>query len=791
MVNSEKYCQIPKDCEVHGIFANNHNNMFKAISCYMKNGSKLEFENDFNSTNCVSLQYKSIDLYFKKPNRKSSILVKNSINMSNLIEFTSEKEIAFRYVLFDSFKGFDINIYEYENLSFYFPTIFMVECFQCNFEFYKSGKKIESCEEMSKETEITSIFQLISHLNSLKVKFVLDNGNKRICPLAFKNVFLFELSIEGYNSYILKKTLSFTSDTFSDLNSVIMSLKIDVVNIDIDLNLINPSVFANLTSIMIFNDVNSIHPDMFVEFKAINRIEIMSNTFKSLIHNGGIEWVKNINKGLDVNLTDLHQNLDSLKIIIINSNVIYRSSLSQTFPDEDFCIYKDFPFNQMVYIKALPISEDVTCTFLYLIQYYKYYMDVFALEPDYLNQYENAKFFADLKSNSSCNFEQRLNKCDISEFKIKPITSNEKLQISMESAKIIIHISTYPISIVGIVTNILIIITISSGINKAEFNGFNQYKYLRINSVLNCLILFIHITKSLNMCEFPYQLFCSQIRKVVFFQYFNGIFHDVVFTALQFMSNFIYMAFAFNRISLIGKDHNKLVKFMSDLGIKKYIVATFIISVCFSAIKFFSYRVNYGQPYYSYPIDYNSQTVYFTDNINLAYFILNSISDLFNYCVFLFVHLIIDVGMVVKLRQTLNEKLDKAKLFYSKEVQEKRQEENASVVNNAIFMVILNTFVSVLLKFPTCIYSIITLVYQVNRRSGANLNSFGKFYFLYCVEATFCQTYIQISGFLYLLSISIVLFFYKHFDKKIKVSFERKFSKKKDNTKKKNNSSSF
>lgn len=47
---------IVHDCEVHGIFANNHNNMFKAISCYMKNGSKLEFENDLiNITNCVLL----------------------------------------------------------------------------------------------------------------------------------------------------------------------------------------------------------------------------------------------------------------------------------------------------------------------------------------------------------------------------------------------------------------------------------------------------------------------------------------------------------------------------------------------------------------------------------------------------------------------------------------------------------------------------------------------------------------------------------------------------------------
>jgi len=57
-----------------------------------------------------------------------------------------------------------------------------------------------------------------------------------------------------------------------------------------------------------------------------------------------------------------------------------------------------------------------------------------------------------------------------------------------------------------------------------------------------------------------------------------------VFGAFRFMCRLTYVAFALNRISLLGKDQSGLVKFMSEVGIKKFIGVTLIISFGYSDI---------------------------------------------------------------------------------------------------------------------------------------------------------------------------------------------------------------
>jgi hypothetical protein len=478
----------------------------------------------------------------------------------------------------------------------------------------------------------------------------------------------------------------------------------------------------------------------------------------------------------------LWRNLEKTSFIVLDCFNSANPKLSDLFPEEDFCLYRDFPFNQLVSIVMLCQSESelasrtkLTCTHLFLIQYYKPLFYFLNIDHEY---YAGVKSFINLEefeSMSTCDFKQRLDKCNRSEFEIKPVGSIFKTGEDVELAKVVFHLLSYPISIFGIVTNILVILTISSKQNKAEFKEFKQYNYLRINSIINCIILVIHITTWINRCEFPYQLFCSQIRKEIFFQYFKIIVQDVILVSFQFLNNFTYIAFAFNRISLIGKDHNKLVKFVSDVGINKYMIVTFIISFALSFIKFFSYRINYGQSHFSYPINYDYQSNMFKD-VNLTYFILNSISDSLNYGVFLFVHLFIDIGMIVKLRETLIANFERGKSLHSKDQLEKKMNENESVINKAIWMVVLNTSLGFLLKLPACVYSIVMLVDHIYKNKDIFFTDhylFARFYMRFCIDAGFCDMFLQLSNFLYLVSISIGFFFYLHFDKNIKMAFKR------------------
>jgi hypothetical protein len=140
------------------------------------------------------------------------------------------------------------------------------------------------------------------------------------------------------------------------------------------------------------------------------------------------------------------------------------------------------------------------------------------------------------------------------------------------------------------------------------------------------------------------------------------------------------VAFALNRISLIGKDHGKIVTFMSELGIKKYIGVTIVISVSLSWIKYFKYEINFFYSHSSYPLSNEMDINNFVSNrFDDFYFIFNFICDLFNYLVFVVICFIIDIFMVVILRRTLNEKTQKSESMNKSQNQDKKAENDKTV----------------------------------------------------------------------------------------------------------------
>jgi hypothetical protein len=130
------------------------------------------------------------------------------------------------------------------------------------------------------------------------------------------------------------------------------------------------------------------------------------------------------------------------------------------------------------------------------------------------------------------------------------------------------------------------------------------------------------------------------------------------------MCNFCYVAFAINRIKLIGREHSSFVEYMSKVKISKYIKVSLFISVCFSFEKYFKYHINFENPESNYPI--SNELDIFTVCVQKSaildfYFIFSAISDLVNYVVFVFACIIIDVVMIVKLRSVLKDHLEKFK----------------------------------------------------------------------------------------------------------------------------------
>ena len=168
--------------------------------------------------------------------------------------------------------------------------------------------------------------------------------------------------------------------------------------------------------------------------------------------------------------------------------------------------------------------------------------------------------------------------------------------------QIAFKIITYPTASLGLFTNIIVLIVILRKENNDLFKQFKQYSYLYLNSIFCIIIMIIELLSWMNECFYPFQVFCPEIRKLVPIQFFKIIFKECLITLLRFMCSFTYIAFALNRIGLIGKDHGKLVTFFSQLGIKVFIGVTLFISSSLSWIKGFKYQVNYFFPFFNYPM---------------------------------------------------------------------------------------------------------------------------------------------------------------------------------------------
>jgi hypothetical protein len=399
------------------------------------------------------------------------------------------------------------------------------------------------------------------------------------------------------------------------------------------------------------------------------------------------------------------------------------------------------------------------------------------------------------QSISTCDFQYKLSLCNKSTYqtknwwgKIDFFILNKKLQSAFK-------IGQYLVALFGIATNLLVVLIMLHKKNKETFKDLNHYSYLWINSVFNLIILIITIVSWISECFYLFEVFCPEIRKVIFTQYFKIIFKEVIVTLLKFMCNFTYFAFALNRIALIEKEHSKIVKFISELDIRVYTFVTFLISCSLSWIKYFKYQVNDFEPNLNYPISNEFDTIFLSIGFeqkyldkfssfqipDRLYFIYNSISDLINYVIFLIICIGIDILMVIRLKQTLNEKLK----WYDKETNSQKYEtkkvENENAVNKLIKMVVINTVLGILSKLPSSFLSIVNLYAVFYFRNYSNQFSnpvFVEFY-SYLLDSGFFTLIVDIYEFLFVVSISIQFFIYKRFDKNFFEGYNMVLSSKK------------
>lgn len=232
-----------------------------------------------------------------------------------------------------------------------------------------------------------------------------------------------------------------------------------------------------------------------------------------------IEWIKCINADLHVNLSDEQQiALSKAKIKLIEVYTIKERMMnvnSIDFKEAEFCLFRDFPFNQLVVFNLEPIKKQnlkSDCVFLWLIQFHHRIANLTGSWDIYINGDPGNLYW--------CEFEKKIELClnsnyFIKEHSVMPKSVDFYSIDFMMLLEFILILYMLLVSLLGVVLNTITVWALYKG--RSVFNE-NQYTFMAIHSFANILIYFTTILSLANECQFPFGFYCSSTSQLIFVQ---------------------------------------------------------------------------------------------------------------------------------------------------------------------------------------------------------------------------------------------------------------------------------
>ena len=131
--------------------------------------------------------------------------------------------------------------------------------------------------------------------------------------------------------------------------------KIEVHHVSLDDRLFRPELFQQTLYLKLRGTIERVDGDLFKSFQVLRALTIQTTFMRNLFSNG-LGWMTFINSG--VNITDLNNETqvreygDQDFILVLHQN--FKSFHYYTYPDEDFCLFADFPHERLVLPKLDP-----------------------------------------------------------------------------------------------------------------------------------------------------------------------------------------------------------------------------------------------------------------------------------------------------------------------------------------------------------------------------------------------------------------------------------------------------
>jgi hypothetical protein len=688
------------------------------------------------------------------------------------------------------------------------------------FDFYLNGKPWKTsldADETCDENELITIFDtyeygIFHEITALTINYQFQSPNsnfKNWCPLIFKNANLDRLVIQG------KPVRFFTGNSSYNINSRIQEVHFNNIVTDyFDKEMLHPQVFSLSDSVFIIGSLKKIETDVFKELRHLQYISLHIYHFTSFIHGNGIEWMNYLNyykPRLNMSIFELECDLECL--LLLNSSVLLvdlgsifsndskientNFSLSSfpymipyTFPNEDFCIFANYPHNTSVLIVAIENHQDCTCSKLWMSKNAALLASNNQLElslayTPFCSSLVN-DFFQFNQSFNACGFLDKYTKCQLNMVSLNQSLASytdsyfqfyDAQYVLIEIRNILKNYFDYWVLVVGFLTNIITAIVIINAYAKASVYSNNKdnqlgsikenfFTYMLINSIINsiyCVVMFFNET--LPYVPIPNGEDCY-VREVCI---------ATTASVLKLTANVTYLQMSLNRYLLVGKDHAEWLKKVGKANIIIVLIAALISSCLLSYVVveqgiFFN---NTGEKT-RYFLSTHSESIY--ENVGYMSYVnvienlksikpyiitLTIIYDFISYFLFVVLNLIVDVMTVVKLKETLDHKASIG--VQSKE----KKEEQERAERRSIIMVVLNSLVNILLRIPELL-SIIFFFIISWPANGIMITE--------CSKVTECTVVTQISDSFFNFTMICNIFFYYFFNKTFKFAFQLIFT---------------
>jgi hypothetical protein len=165
------------------------------------------------------------------------------------------------------------------------------------------------------------------------------SASQTVCPFVFKNSRLSQLTLQyQVDSFLFVSLFRFQEVNFTrtfSINSTILELYLHGYNYKLDTNILHPLVFENISILEAEGTIQLIETTLFKHFKMLTEFTLSLTSIENLFHQIGIEWMNYVN---------------------INSSIVIWSILPYSYPEQDFCIFAQFPVNRSIFLDISELS---------------------------------------------------------------------------------------------------------------------------------------------------------------------------------------------------------------------------------------------------------------------------------------------------------------------------------------------------------------------------------------------------------------------------------------------------